>query len=41
MNEIVKEFEIYTRRELDYCQEAENISIMHEHFKKDKNIIIR
>lgn len=37
---IVKEFERYTRRELNFMLEARNIDIFHSHFKKTKNIII-
>jgi len=36
--EIVKEFERYTKNELDYMKEAKNIDIFYHNFKDDKKI---
>lgn len=38
--DIVKEFEKYTKAELDYMAEANNISIFHDNFKNSKTIKI-
>ena len=37
---IIHEFEKYTKQELDYNTEADNISKFHENFKNDKIIVI-
>lgn len=37
---IVREFERYTKRELDYFIEAKNIDIFHELFKDSKTVIV-
>src|SRR3989344_2888060 len=37
---IVKEFERYTKNELNYVKEANNIEIFYNNFKNDKHIVI-
>ncbi|MFH1849648.1 MAG: AarF/UbiB family protein [archaeon] len=38
--QIVKEFERYTRNELDYIVEAKNVGRFHDNFRDDKNVRI-
>src|SRR3989344_6411274 len=37
---IVKEFERYTKNELDYVKEARNIEVFYNNFKNDKHVVI-
>src|SRR3989338_3596013 len=37
---IVKEFERYTKNELDYTKEAKNLEVFYNNFKKDRQIVI-
>ncbi|HII16160.1 MAG TPA: AarF/ABC1/UbiB kinase family protein, partial [Nanoarchaeota archaeon] len=39
-DEIISEFEIYSKRELDYMLEARNIEIFHNNFSNDANVTV-